>query len=602
MLRKLALLLAVLCATPVVAEPNPAYYGAIDTSSAATLRVSLHAVIDDHTRTAYDGGVNWTILEAADQDPNNSNSILDFYQNNSYPKVTGRGGSYNREHVWSQSLGFPDSSDTTSGLGYYPRTDMHHLFLTDAGYNSTRSNNYFDFAITPRGEYATILNGGEGGGSGTYPGNSNWLDANSWEVWNDRRGDAARALFYMDVRYEGGTHSITGTPEPDLILTDNPALIVSNSSAAQNPAHMGLLTPILTWAASDGVDSKERVRMEVIAASQGNRNPFVDYPEWAPCLFAGTCGTIAPGIPQNLVASSGDAQVALDWADRIETDLAGYNVYRASALAGPYMKINATLVSASNFADLTAANGQAYYYRLTALDTAGNESGVSAARSAAPIPAGGRVLISQQSFETGADYTVTGATGTFASGTDYFDRFTVAGKPAGLTVNLTNIDGAFFIAGEDTNGSSPSLPSNGIHTITLDAVSTSAFSNLRVAIALNSSNTTNFDTAALSNGDYLRVFVSTDGGADTLIGQFTKVGASASNGAFGQDTNLDGLGDANLPTYLQLTDFTFDLPDLANGMVVKVVTRFESGDEEIVYDNVRILGYPITRIAGWQLY
>ena len=64
------------------------------------------------------------------------------------------------------------------------------------------------------------------GGSGVYPGESNWTTAGVWEAWAGRRGDVARALFYLDVRYEGGVHGVTGAAEPDLVLTDDPSLLL----------------------------------------------------------------------------------------------------------------------------------------------------------------------------------------------------------------------------------------------------------------------------------------------------------------------------------------------------------------------------------------
>ena len=54
---------------------------------------------------------------------------------------------------------------------------------------------------------------------------------------------------------------------------------------------MGLLSTILAWHAEDPVDDLERHRVDVVWQHQGNRNPFIDHPEWANCIFAGTdCG------------------------------------------------------------------------------------------------------------------------------------------------------------------------------------------------------------------------------------------------------------------------------------------------------------------------
>lgn len=64
----------------------------MNTSSPSQLRCSLHATIKGHTAYPYSGSgtSTWTILEIADEDPNNPNRILDAYRNRSYAKVTDR--------------------------------------------------------------------------------------------------------------------------------------------------------------------------------------------------------------------------------------------------------------------------------------------------------------------------------------------------------------------------------------------------------------------------------------------------------------------------------------------------------------------------------
>jgi hypothetical protein len=141
----------------------------------------------------------------------------------------------------------------------------------------------------------TEANDGRGGAGGGYPGDSNWqtgmFTEGIWEVWNGRRGDVARALLYMDVRYAGGSHGITAVAEPDLILTDDLQLI-DGSNTGQNEAvgYMGLLSVLLDWHRQDPVDAVEMQHHETVASFQGNRNPFIDHPEWAACVFEDQCG------------------------------------------------------------------------------------------------------------------------------------------------------------------------------------------------------------------------------------------------------------------------------------------------------------------------
>jgi len=279
----------------LLAQVPEGYYDSVDATSAQQLRLTLHEVIDDHTFFPYthDNTDTWDILEMADQDPNNSGNIIDIYRNASHPKQGGGNSFYNREHSWPKSYGFPEYDFDNPGENY-PYSDCHHLFLSDPDYNSERSNKPFRDCSNTCLEQPTEANDGRGGGSGIFPGNSNWtsgqFSTGTWQTWSGRKGDVARAMFYMAIRYEGGVHGITGIPEPDLELTDDDSLIESSRTGFnESTAFMGILSDLLRWHAEDPVDDRERQRNEAIASFQGNRNPFIDHPEWVACLFEESC-------------------------------------------------------------------------------------------------------------------------------------------------------------------------------------------------------------------------------------------------------------------------------------------------------------------------
>lgn len=300
----LALALALLLLPlPALAQPPAGYYALVDASSSATLRLTLHEAIDDHTRFPYSSSATdtWDILEAADVDPVDPSRVLDVYRNASYDKRGGGNNDYNREHSWPKSYGFPRDGATN-----YPYTDCHHLFIADTRYNSSRSNKPY-VPCPSCEERPTAANAGAGGTSGMYPADSNWTGTDAWETWRGRRGDVARALFYMDVRYEGGHHGVTGAREPDLVLTNDLSL-VHTTGANVDVAYMGHLDTLLAWHREDPVDERERHRNDVVAFFQGNRNPFIDHPEWAECLFAGDCQP-AP-LPSPTVAGLADEDAA----------------------------------------------------------------------------------------------------------------------------------------------------------------------------------------------------------------------------------------------------------------------------------------------------
>lgn len=302
------------------ADPPPGYYDGIDDSSAEMLRDTLHELIDDHQRFPYTSSAldTWDILELADEDPDDSSAIRDVYANARYPKQGGGGGGYSREHAWPKSYGFPDD-----GSENYPYSDAHHLFLSDTGYNSSRYNKLYDQCDASCTERTTVETGGVGGGSGVYPGYSNWTDTGIWETWLGRQGDVARALFYMAIRYEGGLHAVTGAAEPDLELTDDASWVVSTGSNSES-AYMGRLSVLLSWHEEDPVDALELHRNDVISAYQGNRNPFIDHPEWVSCVFEDQCD----GDPNWMTAVS-------PWINEIHYDNDGADAGEGFEIAGP---------------------------------------------------------------------------------------------------------------------------------------------------------------------------------------------------------------------------------------------------------------------------
>ncbi|PIE89258.1 MAG: endonuclease I [Acidobacteria bacterium] len=274
-------------ALSLLAQVPEGYYSTVDTSSAQALRASLHELIDDHVLFPYTAATTdtWDILEEAQSDPQQPGNIIDLYRNASLPKQGGGNDYYNREHTWPKSYGFPKNNDEN-----YPFTDCHHLFLCDPDYNFYRSNKPYRFCSSACQEHTTQETNGMGGESGVYPGDSNWTSGEytrgTWETWNGRKGDVARAMFYLAIRYEGGTHTETGFPEPDLELTDDVELILDYQTGDnEDTAYMGMLTDLLQWHRMDPPDDYERNRNDVIYSYQGNRNPFIDHPEWVDLIF-----------------------------------------------------------------------------------------------------------------------------------------------------------------------------------------------------------------------------------------------------------------------------------------------------------------------------
>lgn len=139
----------------------------------------------------------------------------------------------NCEHTWPQSK---FSNQFPSEL---QKTDLHHLFPVDMKANSTRNN--FPFAnVNGKGTHFDCQD--------SKIGNAQTANIRSFEPPIEHKGNVARAIYYFSTRYK------------------------MNIDATQ--AHY-----LKIWNDEDPVDQEELERNEKISKMQGNRNPFVDFPE-----------------------------------------------------------------------------------------------------------------------------------------------------------------------------------------------------------------------------------------------------------------------------------------------------------------------------------
>nr|WP_273852938.1 endonuclease [Pseudalkalibacillus spartinae] len=224
------------------------YYRSAVGKTGSALKTELHMIIDDHTELSY--SEVWDALRVTDEDPLNPNNVILLYSGRSQSKYENGGGvdDWNREHVWAKSHG-----DFGTSMG--PGTDVHHLRPTDVTVNSSRGNLDFDNGGSPQSE---------------APGN--YYDSDSWEPRDSVKGDVARMIFYMAVRYEGDSGEV------DLEVND----LVNNGSAP----YIGKISVLKEWNEMDPVDSFEENRNNVIYDQyQHNRNPFIDHPEWVEAIW-----------------------------------------------------------------------------------------------------------------------------------------------------------------------------------------------------------------------------------------------------------------------------------------------------------------------------
>jgi endonuclease I len=234
-------------ATPAGTLDDTYYQDALGKTGPA-LKSALHTIISDQTKITY--SQVWEALKDTDEDPANPSNVILLYTGRSQSKADSGGNAddWNREHVWAKSHG---DFGTSTG----PGTDIHHLRPSEVGVNSVRGNKDFD-----------------NGGSPVAGAPGNFTDSDSFEPRDAVKGDIARMILYMAVRYEGDDAF------PDLEPNDQ----VGNGS---KPA-IGKLSVLEQWNDEDPPDTFEKHRNDVIYDQyQHNRNPFVDHPEWADAIW-----------------------------------------------------------------------------------------------------------------------------------------------------------------------------------------------------------------------------------------------------------------------------------------------------------------------------
>ena len=225
----------------------PGYYDDATGLTGEQLKTALHNIIKNHTEYPY--SQTDELLMETDEDPNNSNNVILLYKGTSQAKSTfgGDPNDWNREHVWAKSHGdFGDSPPCG--------TDLHHMKPEDASVNSDRGNKDFDNGGVQHPE-----------ASGCY------YDSDSWEPRDAVKGDVARMIFYMEVRYEGDNGEL------DLEVVDW-------VNSAPEPEH-GKYSALYQWHQDDPPDEFEMNRNEVIYSYQNNRNPFIDHPEYLILIY-----------------------------------------------------------------------------------------------------------------------------------------------------------------------------------------------------------------------------------------------------------------------------------------------------------------------------
>ncbi len=227
-------------------------------------------------------------------------------------------GNLNREHIWPKSYGFSKSDNDAEAYKKGPAgTDVHHLIAADDAVNQNLHGNYFYGNVDTTSQYTS--------GATTYATEANKkgksvhseVTATVFEPLDQDKGDIARAIFYMCAMYNSYDDSTPTVYDPNLAISSNPTDYnwQTISSTKDSPATYGILSDLLEWNKLDPVDDYEIHRNNLIYNNyQYNRNPFVDFPEWADLIWGdkNTTGNYANPATDSINNISEDFTISLD--------------------------------------------------------------------------------------------------------------------------------------------------------------------------------------------------------------------------------------------------------------------------------------------------
>ncbi len=319
-------------------------YATLSKQSASTLKTNLKTLMTNTQTKVTSYNELRTLSAYSDSTSGSASKMTLLYSSDSISSAWDNGKSWNREHVWPQSLG----TFTTSKCG----SDLHHLHPCDSKVNSTRGNHPYG-VVTTGSSYSTAKTA-----AGTVAG---YYTSKYYEPVDSVKGDIARTLLYVYVRW-GETN-----------LTD----VIQSTDV------------LLDWCAKDPVDMFEMGRNDVVQSIEGNRNVFIDYPEYAWLIFgksvpsgiktpSGNSGTSSGGSSGGSTGGSTTTKYTVSWgksgtgSGTIKVTANGSTLTSGSkANSGSTIKVTLTPASGSTVTSLTVngskvtLSNNAYSFKLS---------------------------------------------------------------------------------------------------------------------------------------------------------------------------------------------------------------------------------------------
>ena len=244
--------------------PRDYYPNSLEGKNGAELKTELHNLLKNHTRLPYGSrdynqiACTWTVFKKSDVRPNGK--VWDMYSNNSYNFSNGAGATkgMNIEHSVPKSWwgdAYDETATPLTRFKYDGSYDLHHLTPSDAAANTAKSN-------YPLGEVDSPLF--DNGVTKVGTGQANGRATNLFEPADEYKGDFARMYLYFVTCYQDYSWKSSAL-----------SMFAQNSYPTLNAYGQSIL---LKWHRQDPVSQKEIDRNNAVYSFQGNRNPFIDYP------------------------------------------------------------------------------------------------------------------------------------------------------------------------------------------------------------------------------------------------------------------------------------------------------------------------------------
>lgn len=321
---------------PTVSDPNPTYTGLW----------SAYSITDDRLNDGNNQTIVWDVYT-----DNPSGGECEFTFGLPY-QDQGSSGTiecqrYNREHSFPRAW---------FGGNVNPMySDMAIVYPTDKKVNSYRGN--FPYGEVNNPTYTS--NNGTKLGPNTF---SSEYTGTSFEPIDEYKGDLARSTFYVATAYENLISGWQGNSNANDVLNGTSYKCFDN----------WYLQLLYQWHQQDPVSSKEIDRNNDIYMIQGNRNPYIDHPEYVALVWQ--CSGVLPVTIIDFTAKKYNQSILLNWYATYETNFKKYEIERSTDGANFY-KIGE--VEGKNFAnysytDNNLPNANNVYYRLRMINWDGS--------------------------------------------------------------------------------------------------------------------------------------------------------------------------------------------------------------------------------------